>query len=81
MPSDVTGNYVRFRIRRPSYFDNRSFRTIDPGKKGFMKLIIGCKQGEYHKGRCNIGTQTQAMLLNRKNFKMYEAVTNDKKVS
>ncbi len=66
----LTKKYARIRIKNPKYFDKKSLRTKDIGRKGFSKLIIGCKRGKFKKGRCTIGTQTQAVLLSRKDFKI-----------
>jgi hypothetical protein len=57
-----TKRYVRKRMRDPSEFDPRSLRTIDPGRPGRTKLIIGCPRGFYHRGRCTVGTHVQAVL-------------------
>lgn len=70
MPVEYTKRYKRVRIKSPKYFDKKSLRTKDIGRKGFTKLIVGCKKGFYDakKKRCRRGTETQAILLNRKDF-------------
>lgn len=66
----ITKRYKRIRVKSPSYFDKRSLRTIDPGRRGFLKIIIGCKKGKYNSKtkRCRIGTQAQSFILNKKDF-------------
>lgn len=39
------GKYFRARQEPPSHFQKGSFRTIDPGRKGHMKLVIGRPKG------------------------------------
>lgn len=65
-----TKKYKRIRIKSPKIFDKRSFRIKDVGREGFTKIIIGCPRGKWDdkKKRCKVGTQTQAVLLNRKDF-------------
>jgi len=67
---DITKDYVRLRQKSPSYFDKSSFRTIDPGERGHLKLVIGCKKGSYDKKKqkCKIGTEVQTVLLRKKDF-------------
>jgi len=66
----ITKRFKRIRVKSPKYFDKRSFRIKDIGRPGFTKIIVGCKKGKFKKGRCTIGTQTQAVLLSRKDFKI-----------
>lgn len=68
----VTKRYKRMRIKSPKYFDSKSLRTKDVGRKGFTKIITGCKKGKYDakKKRCKIGTETQAVLMSRKDFRI-----------
>ncbi len=70
MKTHYTKRYKRIRVKSPSYFDKKSLRIKDVGRKGFTKIIVGCKKGKFKKGRCSIGTKTQAVLLNRKGFKI-----------
>lgn len=67
---DITKNYIRLRQKSPSYFDKSSLRTIDPGKRGHLKLVIGCKVGKYDKKkqRCKRGTEIQTVILKKKDF-------------
>lgn len=58
----TTARYVRRRIQSPRKFDPRSLRTIDPGRPGHTKLIVGCPTGHYKRGRCKVGTEVQAQL-------------------
>lgn len=60
------------RVKSPGKFDKRSFRTKDVGRKGYTKIIIGCPKGKYDakKKKCKVGTQTQAVLMSRKDFKI-----------
>ncbi len=66
----LTKKYLRVRVKNPKKFDRRSFRIKDVGRKGFTKIIIGCPKGKYDakKKKCKVGTKTQAILLNRKDF-------------
>lgn len=50
-----TKNYTRIRIEDPKHFKKRSFRIIDPGRKGHTKLIIGRLKGSNK-------TRVQALL-------------------
>lgn len=58
----TTARYVRRRIQSPRKFDPRSLRTIDPGRPGHTKLIVGCPTGHYKRDRCKVGTEVQAQL-------------------
>ena len=70
MVFDITEDFVRIRQKSPKLFDPRSLRTIDPGKKGFTKLIVGCPKGKFNikENRCKVGLQKQSILLSRKDF-------------
>ncbi len=70
MVFDITEDFVRIRQKSPKLFDPRSLRTIDPGKKGFTKFIVGCPKGKFDvkKKRCKVGLQKQSVLLSRKDF-------------
>jgi hypothetical protein len=72
MPIEYTKRYKRIRVKSPKKFDRRSFRTKDVGRKGFTKIIVACPKGKYNarKKVCKVGTQTQAILLNRRDFKI-----------
>lgn len=72
MPVEFTKRYKRVRVKSPSYFDKKSLRTKDVGRKGFTKVIVGCKKGKYDSKnkRCRVGTEAQAVLLNRKDFRI-----------
>lgn len=50
-----TGGYLRERVKEPSEFEKGSFRTIDPGRPGYHKLVIGRLKGSKR-------TTTQAIL-------------------
>lgn len=65
-----TKRFKRIRIKSPKAFDSRSFRVKDVGRTGFTRIIIGCKKGKYdaRKKRCKVGTQTQSILISRKDF-------------
>lgn len=67
-----TQKYKRIRIRSPNYFDRRSLRVKEVGRKGFTRLIVGCPKGEYNakNQRCKVGTRTQSILLSRKDFRI-----------
>jgi len=73
--------YKHKRLRDPKKFHKTSFRTIDPGRPGYTKAIIGCpisRETKYVRGQCYIkdeetgkwlkgGMQTQAMLREKRN--------------
>ena len=55
-----TKKYVRYRVRNPKSFRKDSFRTLDVGRKGHSKVIIGkTKSGK---------VKTQSILLSRKDY-------------
>lgn len=62
--SGSKAKYIHERVRSPKLFDPRSFRVIDPGRKGHTKLIIGCPKGEWdeRRKRCRVGTRLQSIL-------------------
>ena len=62
--------YKRIRVKSPKLFDKRSFRIKDIGRKGFTKLVVACKKGDYDskRKRCKTSMKTQAILLNKKDF-------------
>jgi len=66
----ITKRFKRIRVKSPKQFDSRSFRIKDVGRKGYTKLIIACPKNKYDAKRkkCKVGTKTQAVLLNRKDF-------------
>lgn len=43
---DITEKHIRFRQESPSKFQKGSFRTLDVGRQGGMKLIIGRPKGK-----------------------------------
>jgi len=63
------GRYSRTRIASPREFDPRSFRTIDPGRRGHHKLVVACPKGQWdaRRGRCKVGMETQAVLKEKGN--------------
>ena len=50
----ITKRYKRIRIEDPKNFEEGSFRIIDPGRKGFTKVVIGCPKGQYDKKEKNV---------------------------
>ena len=68
MVFDVTKDFIRMRQKSPKSFDPRSFRTIDVGRKGFTKIIVGCPKGKFDvkKKRCRVGLQTQSIIKQRR---------------
>lgn len=54
----MRGCYVSCRVRAPSAFDPRSFRTI---ARGSVYLVIGCPKGKWDakRKRCRVGTKAQ----------------------
>lgn len=67
MPVEYTQRYKRVRIQSPRKFDKRSFRTIDPGRPGYTKVIVACPKGQYNRktDRCKVGLQQQSVLYER----------------
>jgi hypothetical protein len=57
----LTKNYIRQRVVSPSKFTRGSFRTIDSGRVGKTKLVIGRLRAGPHKGK----TRVQAILYSR----------------
>jgi len=53
-----TKRYKRMRVEDPSKFQKGSFRTIDPGRVGHTRLVIGRLKGKKT-------TSTQAILVER----------------
>lgn len=64
----ITKNYVRFRIREPSKFNQSSFRIKNIGRPQHHKLVVGKLKGEKK-------MTTQALLVNRKTYKEDKATT------
>lgn len=62
MPAELTQTYLRIRVRSPTAFDKKSFRTDDIGRPGHSKRITGIlkKTGKW---------ATQTWLINRKDLK------------
>lgn len=60
----MTSRYRHIRVLPPGRFDPRSFRTIDPGRKGYTRLIVGCPKDSYdaESGHCRVGTRLQSVL-------------------
>ena len=56
-----TDKHFRVRVRDPVLFVKSSFRTLDGGRKGFTKRIIGRLKGEKD-------TTVQAVLFVKKDF-------------
>jgi hypothetical protein len=62
--------YQHVRLAPKSKFDPRGFRVIDPGRPGKTKIVVGCPKGRFRKGRCEVGTQPQSMLIENPNTKL-----------
>ena len=56
-----TGGYARYRVRSPSDFQPGSFRTVDPGRPGHTKLVVGRLRGQST-------TATQSILISRADY-------------
>ena len=63
----TTKNYKRYRKISPKKCDPKSFRIKDVGRKGFTKIVVCCKKGDYDKKtkRCRTGLVTQSILKAR----------------
>ena len=53
--------YTRQIVSPKSKFEKGSFRTIDPGRPGHMKMVIGRLKAGPHKGK----TRAQALLWSK----------------
>lgn len=60
--------YRHHRLKSPKKFAKKSFRVIDPGRKGHTKFIVACPKGEWSRKRkrCKVGMQKQARLVEKK---------------
>lgn len=56
-----TKKYVRYRIQDPKKFQKGSFRTVDVGRKGHTKIIVGRPKGK-------TTTKVQAVIISRKDW-------------
>jgi len=67
--------FEKEQIRPAKYFDPASFKTLCPECPGqrcskcppeleptATRVIIGCKQGEYKEGKCEIGTEAHVIF-------------------
>ena len=52
-------------------FSPASFRTKPLTKS--VKAVIGCKKGQFRKGRCRVGTTVQSLLFDKDKFTMRKA--------
>ena len=57
----LTKHYARYRIRNPTTFQPYSFRTLDIGRKGHSKAVIGRLKGK-------TSATIQAILIKRKDY-------------
>lgn len=57
---DEKPNEFRVRVREPSQFDKRSFRSHPIGRSGCTRIIVACPRGKYRGGKCSVGMKTQA---------------------
>lgn len=63
---DLTKNEIRYRLKNPERFDPDSFRRKKISKG--VSLLIGCLEGKFKKGKCQAGTQRQAIRFDRSEF-------------
>ena len=73
------GRFTHKRVQSAKKFAKGSFRTIDPGRTGHTKIVVACPKGQWkatkvwrdpktgrvHKGRCKVGMQEQAILIEK----------------
>ena len=69
--------FLKEQVKPKEYFDPRSFRTLCPESPTRLckdlppelacatRIIIGCKKGEFVKGRCQVGTQAHVVYHGR----------------
>jgi len=57
----LTKRYARYRLKSPSKFRKGTFKTLDVGRKGHTKIIIGRPRGKET-------TEAQAILISRKDY-------------
>ena len=67
MPYGKRAKFVHKRVESPKKFDKRSFRVVDPGRPGCLKLVTGCPIGKYDPKakRCKVGMKVQKMILEK----------------
>lgn len=58
--------YIHIRIRSPERYDKDSFRVITFGKG--IKATIGCPEGQFKEGECQVGTEVQKLLFPKDKF-------------
>lgn len=58
---DFTKDFARVRIKDPKRFQKKSFRTLDVGRPGGTKVVIGRLKGK-------VTTTTQSILIPREEF-------------
>jgi hypothetical protein len=59
---DETANFYRFRQAPPSQFKKGSFRTVDIGRKGFIKAVVAKPKGK-------ATTRIQSVIVDKKDLK------------
>ena len=57
----MTKNFKTERVKSPSYFDKRSFRTVEVDDH---RVTVGCKKGFWDDDEktCTIGTEAQRIM-------------------
>jgi len=73
-PHNPTCTFKKEQVKPKGYFDPKSFRTICPKCPGAKcsacpeelecstRVIIGCKKGNFARGKCQIGTEAHTIL-------------------
>lgn len=68
---DVSKDYARVRLKDPKLFEKGSFRTVDVGKKGRTKIVVGRLKGRRTTTRQSILIPRDEFSEDRvKNFKL-----------
>ena len=77
-PEEKGEKFIRKRIKNPEYFHKKSFRFISLGEG--IKATIGCPKSQvYSEGKCQDGTQIQALLFSKDRYTKESAKTWIKK--
>lgn len=72
-PRSKKAKFCSFRVRNPSMFDKKSFRTKKRGKN--TRIVVGCPKGKYNRKteKCKVGTRVQTILRRKVNGKCPKA--------
>lgn len=65
------GRYEHIKLEDKNKFDPKSFRTIDPGRRGCTRVLVGCERNKWdaEDKRCDIGMKPISVMLEKACFK------------